>query len=206
MIERPNNWDDVKALSDTRRKIPAGAYECIVKQARVVTESWGTQLVILFDVDAGEFAGYYQDDFDANQREGRKWRGTLRQWLPKNDGSDRDEWTKSQLKAMVKAFEESNRGYRWNWDERTLKGKRIGMLLRDEEWNYEGRTGFTARPFKAISVDAVADGNFTMPKPKTLKTENSGSSTEATGSLNSEQFQAMDSNYFAEEDNEKLPF
>ena len=41
--------------------------------------------------------------------------------------------------------------------------------FRNEEWEYEGKTGWAVRPFRAISVDAVEDGAFTIPKDKFLK-------------------------------------
>lgn len=195
MINKPRNWEDVRPLNE-RRKIPAGAYECVVKQAQVVRGDKGDMLCILFDIDAGEYAGYYQDDFTANTREDKKWKGVLRQFLPKDDGSDRDKWTKSQFKAVVQAFEESNRGYTWNWDERSLKGKVIGILLRNEEWAYNGKTGWTARPYKAISVDAVADGKYTLPKDKPL---NGGTASAAPENTAAEMFAAA-------EDEEGFPF
>lgn len=169
MINRPNNWDDVRAYSGGRQKLPAGAYVCDIIQAVVQSNNYGQQLCVLFDISAGEYAGYYDDDFKRNQREDKKWKGVLRLWLPKEDGSDKDEFTKSILKGFITAVEESNRGYTWNWDERTLAKKEIGVLFRNEEWEWNGKSGWTAKPFRAISVDSVADGNFTVPKDKPLK-------------------------------------
>lgn len=168
MINRPNNWDNVQAFSD-RQKLPVGAYVCDIKQAVVQENNYGGQLCVLFDISAGEYAGYYDDDFKRNQREDKKWKGVLRLWLPKEDGSDKDEWTKSILKGFIAAVEESNRGYTWNWDERTLAKKEIGILFRNEEWEYEGKTGWATRPFRAISVDSVEDGSYTIPKDRPLK-------------------------------------
>ena len=168
MITRPNNWDNVQAFSD-RQKLPVGAYVCYIKQAVVQENSHGNQLCVLFDISAGEYAGYYDDDFKRSQREDKKWKGVLRLWLPKEDGSDKDEWTKSILKGFIAAVEESNRGYTWNWDERTLAKKEIGILFRNEEWEYEGKTGWATRPFRAISVDSVEDGSYTIPKDRPLK-------------------------------------
>lgn len=168
MITRPNNWDNVQAFSD-RQKLPVGAYVCYIKQAVVQENSHGNQLCVLFDISAGEYAGYYDDDFKRCQREDKKWKGVLRLWLPKEDGSDKDEWTKSILKGFIAAVEESNRGYTWNWDERTLAKKEIGILFRNEEWEYEGKTGWATRPFRAISVDSVEDGSYTIPKDRPLK-------------------------------------
>lgn len=168
MINRPNNWDNVHAASD-RQKLPLGAYVCTIVQANIQNSSYGDQLYVLFDISAGEWAGYYKEDFDRNQRADKKWKGVLRLWLPKDDGSDNDEWTKSILKGFTTAVEESNRGYHWDWDERSLRKKEIGILFRNEEWEYEGKTGWAVRPFRAISVDAVEDGAFTIPKDKLLK-------------------------------------
>lgn len=168
MINRPSNWDNVQAFTD-RQKLPVGAYVCTIVQANIQNNSYGDQLCVGFDISAGEWAGYYEEDFRQNQREDKKWKGVLRLWLPKDDGSDKDEWTKSILKGFITAVEDSNRGYTWDWDERSLKKKEIGILFRNEEWEYEGKTGWAVRPFRAICVDAVEDGNYTLPKDKPLK-------------------------------------
>ena len=168
MINRPKNWDDVREFGD-RPKLPVGAYVCKVKQAVVQSTDYGDQLCVLFDIVDGEYAGFYQDDFDANQRQDRKWKGVLRQFIPKDDGSEKDEWTKSAFKGMVTAFENSNRGFVWNWNEKELAGKEVGIIFRNEEWEYNGKTGWTVRPFRATSVDNVADSSYTLPKDKPLK-------------------------------------
>lgn len=168
MINRPKNWDSIQAFSE-RPKLPLGAYVCKVKQAVVQNTAYGAQLCILFDIVDGEWAGFYAGDFAANPRQDRKWKGVLRQFIPKDDGSQKDEWTKSSFKALTTAFEESNRNYRWDWNEQSLSGKEIGIIFRNEEWEYDGKTGWAVRPYRAISVDAVADGNYTIPKDKPLK-------------------------------------
>lgn len=179
MITKPNNWDDVRAYSGSRQKLPAGAYVCDIIQAVVQSNNYGQQLCVLLDINSGEWAGYYAEDFGSNQREDKKWKGVLRLWLPVNDGSDKDEFSKSILKGFITAVEESNRGYTWNWDERTLAKKEIGILFRNEEWEWNGKSGWTAKPFRAISVDSVEDGNFTIPNDKPLK--NKATSTDSFG-------------------------
>lgn len=168
MIRKPNNWNEVKEFSE-RAKLPLGAYVCRVRRTTVQTSDYGEQLCILFDICEGSFKDFYQRDYDANNNAERKWKGVLRQWLPKDDGSERDEWTKSSFKGMVTSFEKSNPGFVWNWDEAALAGKLVGILFRNEEWEYEGKTGWTVRPFRAISADGVRSGDFTLPKDKPLK-------------------------------------
>lgn len=185
MINRPKNWDNVQAFSD-RPKLPVGAYVCRIKKAVVQNSGYGDQLCILFDIEDGEYAGFYANEFKSNQREDKKWKGVLRQFLPKDDGSEKDEWTKSSFKGLVTSIESSNRGYQWNWDENSLAGKEIGIIFRNEEWEYEGKTGWAVRPFRATSVDTVQDGDYTLPKDKPLKSrpvDNYGASPAAQSSF-----------------------
>ena len=167
MIRAPRNWNDVKKISD-RAKLPLGAYVCQVKQCRVQDNDYGSQLAVLFDVCDGEYKGFFAADFSANPQQDKKWKGVLRVWLPKDDGSEKDEFTKSILKGMTTAFENSNPGYKWDWQEKSLEGKRVGILFRNEEWEYNGSTGWAVRPFRAISVESVTEGRFTIPKDKPL--------------------------------------
>lgn len=168
MIRKPNNWNEVQEFTD-RQKLPNGAYVCKVKQCKVVDTDYGQQLAILFDISEGEFAGYYQRDFDSSTVQDKKYRGVMRVWLPKDDGSDNDEITKRSFKGMVTAFEKSNPGYKWDWNENSLSGKTIGILFRNEEWEYNGKNGWAVRPFRAISADTVRNEEYTLAKDKPLK-------------------------------------
>lgn len=168
MIRKPNNWNEVKEFSD-RPKLPLGAYVCKVKKAVVQSTDYGDSLCVLFDIVDGEYKGFFQKDFDSSTVDNKKWRGVLRQFLPRDDGSEKDEWTKSSFKGLTASFEKSNPGYQWNWDEASLVGKMVGILFRNEEWEYDGKTGWAVRPFRAISVDSARSGEFTLPKDKPLK-------------------------------------
>ena len=110
--------------------------------------------------------------------------------------------TKSSFKGMVTSFEKSNPGYQWNWDEASLSGKLVGILFRNEEWEWDGKSGWAVRPFRAISIDSVRSGDFTIPKDKPLKSKTSNQSLSDIFFPQSERPQT-----FAEiEDNGDLPF
>lgn len=168
MIKKPNNWNNVQEFTD-RPKLPLGAYVCKVRKAVLQATDYGEQLCVLFDIIEGDFRDYFKKDFDGNTNANKKWKGVLRQWLPKDDGSEKDEWTKSAFKGMVTAFEKSNPGYQFDWNEASLAGKVIGILFRNEEWEYDGKTGWAVRPFRAISTDSVRSNDFRLPKDKPLK-------------------------------------
>ena len=178
MINRPNNWNDVQEFTE-RPKLPVGAYVCRIKMAVVQNNSYGDQLCVLFDIAEGQYSGFYQKDFDSNKAEDKKWKGVLRLFLPREDGSEKDEWTKSALKGLITAIENSNPGYTWNWDENTLAGKMVGVMYRTEEYDYKGKQGWTARPFRAMSIGRVRDGDYELPNPKPLK-NNTGASVSYT--------------------------
>ena len=174
MIKKPSNWDQVQEMGE-RKPLPLGAYVCKVKRVRVQDNSYGSQLALLFDISEGEYAGYYGKDYESNTNADKKWRGLMRVWLPKDDGSEKDELTKSLFKGFVTSFERSNPGYTFDWNENSLAGKTIGILYRNEEWDYNGKHGWAVRPFKAISADTVRNEDYTIPKDKPLS--NSGANT-----------------------------
>lgn len=174
MIKKPNNWENVREFTYLE-KLPLGAYVCKVKNVRIDAADYGEQLVIQFDIAEGEYTNFYNREYAANPNANKKFKGVLRVWLPRDDGSENDEWTKSTFKGMVASFEKSNPGYVWNWNEQTLVDRMVGVLFRNEEWKYEGKTGWAVRPFRAISVDSVRSGDYTTPKDKPLKNKASRS-------------------------------
>lgn len=195
MINKPRNWENVQAAAE-RRKLPAGGYLVKVIGAKVATyqtQTGGTvdKLEIALDIVDGEYKGFYNDDYKAQNQEDKKWKGVLRQYLPKDDGTEKDEWTKSSLKALTDAIEESNPGYHWDWDETKLKGKLAGCLFQNQQWSMNGRTGWKAQPFRFISADKIRSGKFEVPADKPLK----GQETAAAASFPP-----------AEEDEGDLPF
>lgn len=154
-------------------KLPKGAYEVKIEQAKVTTYtgkdgSTFEKLEIAFDIDKGEYAGYYRRNLESQQQEDKKWKGVLRIYVPKDDGSEKDQWTKRKFKAIIQAIEDSNPGYHWDWNEAGLAGKVVGMLTRWEEWAYNGKTGWTARPFKFTDIAKVREGDVKLPKDKPL--------------------------------------
>ena len=172
-MKKFNNWENVKAASEFV-PLPAGGYIVKLKNAKV--KEYKNQngdaferFEIAIDIAEGEFKDYYANDYCNQTNEDKKWKGVLRLYMPKEDGSEQDEWTKSRFKSFIEAVEDSNPGFHWDWDESKLRGKKIGCLFRLEEWEYNGKTGKKAQPFKAVSVEKIKSGNFKIPKEKLLE-------------------------------------
>lgn len=164
-----NGWENVQANVE-RRELPPGGYVVEILAAAVKTTPGGWEhLEISFDVVEGDFIAFFNEDYKTQAFEPKRWKGTLRQGVPKDDGSEQDAWTIRNLKTLTTAIEDSNEGYTWDWDETKLKGKIVGMLFRKEEYDYNGYQGMTTRAFKAIPADRVRKGDYKTPEPKMLK-------------------------------------
>lgn len=155
-----------------REILPAGGYCAKILKAEEKTYEWGTVLLIHFDLTDAAYKEFFKKDYDAQPREDRKWRGNMRLYLPKDNGSEKDQWTKDTFNDAIWCIEDSNPGFHWAWDEGALKGKEIGVLFRDKEWAMdtpEGlKTGWTTECCRLASVNDIRSGNFKVPKKKPL--------------------------------------
>ena len=178
-----NDYKETQAITE-RQKIPAGAYICVIKNAEIkeYNGQYGNyeKLEISVDVTEGEYKDFYANDYRSQQGEDKRWRGVLRLNVPSDDGSDYDAFLKRKFKTNILAVEDSNTGYRWDWDEKKLKGKKIGLLLQNKEWEYGGNTGWTSQPYGFIAVENVREGKFKIPKDKPLKKDDSAPQTSST--------------------------
>ena len=172
-----NGYNETKVLSE-KPKLPVGAYECVIIDAQEIEikddngNTLYSKLHIAIDISEGEYKGFYtkQHQQDKRSDEDAKYKGILRLYIPTDDGSDSDNFTKSIFKTATTAIEESNNGYHWDWNERGLKDKKVGCVFRDEQWGMDnGNQGWKAQPFKFISLANLKDGKFKIPQPKAHK-------------------------------------
>lgn len=179
MIRKPDNWESVPA-EVRRRKLPVGGYVCLIRDVSTSHSDFGDRLNISFDISEGDYAAFYTDEYNRNPSADKKYKGVFRLWLPSNDGSEKDERTKSRFKAFISAVEESNRGYKWNWDEQLLVNKEIGIVFRNEEYDFNGRNGFATKPCYACSSDKIRIGEYSIPNAKLLPKDHTYTSSGMT--------------------------
>jgi hypothetical protein len=153
-----------------REALPAGGYLAKIISAEEAIYSWGSQLVIKFDIASGEYEGHFQHDYDQQDETygSKKWKGCFRLRIP----AESDQYFEIEAKQFgnaMWAIEESNPGFSWNWDESQLKGKDVGVLFRNKEWEYNGKTGWTTECCKLNSTENIKSGKFKQPKDKPLK-------------------------------------
>jgi hypothetical protein len=153
-------------------KLPAGGYVAKILKAEEVTNEWGKRLVISFDITEGEYKDHFKANYNNQTGEDKRWKGVYRLGVPTDDGSDQDAWKKRSFNNAMGAIEESNPGYHWDWNEAGLKGKAVGVLFRDKEWAYNGRTGWTTECCTMVDIGTVRNGGFTTPAAKPLPKNN----------------------------------
>lgn len=156
-------------VSTPREILPAGGYVAKILNANEIQYSWGNILLISFDICEGEKAGFFKQDYNQQIQEDKKWRGTYRLRVPKDDGSEQDGWTKKTFNRAMGAIEESNPGYHWDWNENTLNEKMVGVLFRNREWEMNGNTGWTTECCALAVAEDIRSGRYKTPKDKPLE-------------------------------------
>lgn len=166
---KPFNGFESKKSAGARELLPAGGYVAKILDAVEVRYDWGNVLLISFDILEGDYKDFFKKDHKDQDREDKKWRGAYRLTEPKDDGSEKDGWTKRTFGNAIWAIESSNPGYHWDWNEVALKDKVVGVLFRNREWEMNGNTGWTTECCSLTSADEIRQGKFRQPKDKPLK-------------------------------------
>ena len=72
MIKKFGNYENVKAYGDYEQ-LPKGAYILKILNAETGESQYGQFVKISCDIIDGEYAGFFQRDFDNQQSEDKKW-------------------------------------------------------------------------------------------------------------------------------------
>lgn len=177
-LSRSKNYKSAQVYGQ-REKLPVGAYKLKITNVKYIDNSdkgYGNRIVLAFDIDEGQYKGFFKRDYDNNQNEDKKWRGTYSFWEPTDDGSEKDGWAQNRLKTIVAAFEDSNSGFTWDWDEQKLKGLVVGAIFNEKEYDFNGRRGFFTNCHSLIPVDGIATAK--VPQPTLLKGSRANSSSD----------------------------
>ena len=177
MIKSYNGFKPERTTA--RETLPAGGYVAKIMDATVISYDWGDVLKVDFDIAEGEYKGFFATDYRNNTNDDKKWRGTYRINIPNESNQYFDSQRKS-FNNLIACLEETNSGFHFDWDESKLKGKGIGVLFRNKEWEYNGSTGWTTECCAVTTAKDIREGNFKMPKDKPLKAKaaNSGAYSE----------------------------
>ena len=157
-----NNYENVQASTGEFARPSAGGYICKIIDVTDVDHNPNTgngqYLKIEYDIADGDFKGYFKEQFD---KWGGDWKANfVRSYKEKNLG---------MLKHFTNCIEQSNAGYEWDWNEKGLIGKIVGLVLGEEEYQNNAGEIKTKLVVKNIAtVEDIKNGNFKVPAPKKL--------------------------------------
>ena len=162
------NGLEIKKIVGASEPLPAGGYVAKILNAKVEEYNWGEVLVISFDIAEGEYKDFFSKQYKENTREDKKWKGNFRLTVPQESYQYFDS-QKRTFGNAIWAIEESNPGYHWDWNEAALKGKMVGVLFRNYEYDVDGRQGWSTECCTFVSVEDARTGNFKQPKDKPIR-------------------------------------
>lgn len=180
MITKFKDYDEIQVF-EGGAQLPVGGYELTIVGAKVEQFTNCEILKIAFDiVNHEQFSGFYANRFKSAkaQNPDAKWGGVFDVFIPKDDGSELDGYTKQAFKRFITSVEKSNEGYVWNWDEKSLKGKAFGGIFGREEFiTKEGNRKFAVKCRFPRSIDSIRSGDYKIPEDKLLKGLNTATAT-----------------------------
>lgn len=139
MIKQFNGFKEEALAPSTQ--LPAGNYVIVIKAVKYTQGAGGAsdRLDFAVDIAEGELEGFFQAQFDASTDEDKKWKGKASIWIPDGSGSDADKRSVRNFNSFAAYLANENPGYHWDWNETSLKGKKIGAAFRKEYNIIEGR-------------------------------------------------------------------
>ena len=172
IMNKIQGYDEAQAYTGESRALPAGKYICEIKGAKEVKAKTGKkQLVLQLDIAEGEYKGYfdYMYEFDCDM----KFDCGYAVHMPSEHNNEGKQLP--FFKGMITCIEESNEGYEWNWDEKTLKGKKIGVLFGREQYLMNGQKKWATKARAVRSIKGLEMSE--IPQDKLLDGSTSGFDT-----------------------------
>lgn len=158
------NYEEVQANTGEFARPTTGGYICQIIDAEDIPmgtkkPNQGDYLRIEYDIAVGEFEHYYKEQYE-------RWGGN---WYASFIRSYKDT-ALGMFKHFTNCVEESNPGYEWDWNEKGLIGKYIGLILGEEEYengNGEIKIKLVVKQIK--TVDEIRNNDFKVPAIKRLE-------------------------------------
>lgn len=170
-MKKISGYDKIQE-SGSFKKLPVGGY--IVKILSAIDVPEKEYLRLSFDIAEGPNKGFFAEEYKNDTREDKKWpnAGTfVRSYKEK---------ALPMMKGFTTAVEKSNKNYTWNFDESTLKGKLVGLVIGEEEFvNSSGKMRTRTYVNSVRSVDIIREGKFEVPELKKLSADKVAASTPA---------------------------
>lgn len=163
--------------------LPKGAYVVEIKGVKKEKNRSGNgeHLTIAFDIAEGEYKDFYQNLFDNNSNENKKWSYDALFYLAIPDDNSKS-YVMDNWNTFFADLEDSNNGYVFAGDHKALKGKIIGGRFHIEQSEYNGKIYNHTRMRWTAVADDVRSGNFGgLPEDKLISKPQASIPTDSEG-------------------------
>lgn len=155
-MEKPKNWDSVQANTGDYESLKLGGHEVVIKNAYEYTGLTGTtSLKVEVDIAGNdEQKGFYQKQYDNNTSSDKKWSPASTKYI----SLKQDDTCVAMFKGFTTCVEKSNPGYTWNFDEKTLIGKKLcGVYGLEEYKDNDGNIKLATKLVQFRSLDKLKE-------------------------------------------------
>lgn len=165
-MNKPSGYDGTKAASFGFNGPSAGPQVLGIVSAVVgrTKDNSKEKITLSFDIAKGEFKNFYRDLSDKHGKD----------CFLKYDQLTEGEKSLPYFKGMITAIEESNAGFTFNFDEKTLTRKLVGAML--QEKHYINKLGAKKSILKVAFLCSIAkaeSGTLKTPDPEFPEDDNS---------------------------------
>ena len=196
-------YDKSKRKSNNYIQLPKGAYVIVIKGAKM--KKWddgGESIAIAFDIAEGEYKGLYQSQFDSDTRSGKEWPYDAVFLLTAPTDSSPD-WVWNNYNTFFADLEDSNNGFVFSGDLKTLKGKVIGGKFHNRQTEKDGNVyDHIVMKWTCITDDVRNNRAGKLPNDKLIGTGTRASRVSTSSSSDSDGFMDIPDGTVDEE----LPF
>lgn len=156
-MKKPEGYEEARAYGDFET-LPAGGYKCLIKKVVCETTKNGKEyLKIGFDIAEGKYKDFYKNKFANDTRPEPKWSGI---WTVFTEGYNPGT-TNPKFKGLITAVENSNEGFKFDFNEQNLVNKKVGIVFREEEFEgTDGQVHTAVKPFFAVSYDKAEESKI----------------------------------------------
>ncbi|MBO7669709.1 MAG: hypothetical protein J6S60_03880 [Oscillospiraceae bacterium] len=175
-----NGYETTQAYDGSVERVTPGGHVCKILSAREDQPiGSGPQLVLALEIaEGGPQDGIgrriYNSRASGSASGEVRWPIVFRQFTTQRDGT-----CSPFFKGMIKCIEESNLGYKWDWDEKRLSGLLVGVIFREEEFeDRSGKVATTVRPAFIRSTQRIREG-VPVPEIKRLQQSTAAAAPQA---------------------------
>jgi len=174
---------EAKKASNFAQLPPPGAYVAEIQGVKLEDSYDKTRevIVLMLEITEGDYKGQYHKVYEEQKNafgDKVKYRGTM-QLVPFLESDE--PWVKTRFEGNIWCIMQSNDGYEWDWDEKKLKGKKVGINIRKSIYTgKDGEQKETTEIAQLETIEDVKNGKCRKLKERVQKKSGGSSSSEPT--------------------------